>query len=48
MANWIARLQWNFLWGGLGDESKHHVEGWDTVCSLVVHGGLGIRKLAFL
>ena len=26
-------LQRNFLWGGLGDDSKHHLVNWYKVCS---------------
>ena len=29
----IEKLQGDFLWGGLGDEVKHHLVGWDTVCT---------------
>ena len=39
------KLQRNFLWGGLGDGFKHHLVGWDTVCSPLAHGGLGVRKV---
>ena len=45
MANRIERIQRNFLWGGLGEEFKHHLVGWDKVCSPLAGGGLGIQKL---
>ena len=45
MANQIARLQWNFLWGGLGDEPKFHLVNWTTVCAPLSSSGLGIRNL---
>jgi hypothetical protein len=41
----IERLQRNFLWGGLGDGYTHHLVSWDTVCSPLAHGGLGVRKV---
>uniref|UniRef100_A0A2N9GHA4 Reverse transcriptase domain-containing protein n=1 Tax=Fagus sylvatica TaxID=28930 RepID=A0A2N9GHA4_FAGSY len=41
----IEKLQQNFLWGGFGDGFKHHLVGWDTVCSPLAHGGLGVRKV---
>ena len=44
MANCIEKLQWNFLWGGLGDEPKFHLVRWATVCTPSL-GGLGIRKV---
>lgn len=31
VADRIERLQSNFLWGGMGEEFKHHLEGWDAV-----------------
>ena len=41
----IEKLQRDFLWGGLGDEVKHHLVGWDKVCTLKEAGGLGVRSL---
>ena len=29
----IEQLQRNFLWGGLGDDSKRHLVNWSKVCS---------------
>lgn len=45
VAKRIERLQRNFLWGGMGEEFKHHLVGWDTVCSPVEGDGLGAHKL---
>ena len=45
MANRIARLQRDFLWGGLGDEPKFHLVDWSTMCTPLSLGGLGIRNL---
>ena len=38
----------HFVWGGLGDEFKHHLVDWNTVCLPVAQGGLGILKVAFV
>jgi hypothetical protein len=35
VANWIECIQCNFLWGGMGEEHKLHLVGWDKVCSLI-------------
>ena len=45
VANRIARLQRDFLWGGLEDEPKFHLVDWSTMCTLLSSGGLGIRNL---
>ena len=45
MANRIEKFQWNFLWGGFGDEPKFHLVKWATVCAPISSGGLGIRKI---
>uniref|UniRef100_A0A2N9GAG5 Reverse transcriptase domain-containing protein n=1 Tax=Fagus sylvatica TaxID=28930 RepID=A0A2N9GAG5_FAGSY len=45
VAKRLEKLQRNFLWGGFGEESKHSLVNWDTVCSPIARGGLGIRLL---
>ena len=45
VANRIEKLQRNFLWGSFGDDPKIHLVKWDTVCSPISSGGLGIRKI---
>ena len=45
MTNQIAKLQWNFLRGGLGNEPKFHLVKWATVYSPISLSGLGIRKV---
>uniref|UniRef100_A0A2N9F7C8 Reverse transcriptase domain-containing protein n=1 Tax=Fagus sylvatica TaxID=28930 RepID=A0A2N9F7C8_FAGSY len=41
----IEKLQRDFLWGDMGDEVKHHLVGWDKVCTPKEVGGLGVRSL---
>ena len=41
----IEQIQRNFLWGGTNEAFKHSLVKWDTVCSPIVKGGLGVRKL---
>jgi hypothetical protein len=45
----IEKIQRDFLWGGggggLNDEAKLHLVDWDTVCTPISKGGLGIRKV---
>jgi hypothetical protein len=40
----LEKLQRDFLWDGLGEESKFHLVKWSKVCSPISDGGLGIRN----
>jgi hypothetical protein len=42
VAKRIEKTQRDFLWGGLNDETKPHLVDWDSVCSPISEGGLGI------
>jgi hypothetical protein len=46
VANRIEKIQRNFLWGGKEFGTNIHLLNWDTVCSPITQGGLGVRKLA--
>jgi hypothetical protein len=48
VAHRIEKLQRDFLWGGMGNDFKHHLVGWDKVCVLKAKGRLGIRSLVLL
>ena len=48
VAHRIEKLQRDFLWGGMGNDSTHHLVGWDKVCTPKAKGGLGIRSLVLL
>ena len=45
IAKRIEKLQRNFLWGGKKEGMTHHLLSWESVCSPIIYGGLGIRKL---
>ncbi|XP_035544454.1 uncharacterized protein LOC108983424 isoform X2 [Juglans regia] len=45
VAHRIEKLFREFLWGGLGEETKFHLASWNKVCSPVSGGGLGVRNL---
>jgi hypothetical protein len=45
VAHRIEKQQRNFSWGGMGEEFKHHLVGWDKVCIPKEKGGLGVRNL---
>jgi hypothetical protein len=45
VAKRIEQIQRKFLWGGSDDTFKHCLVKWDTVCSPIAKGGLGVRKL---
>jgi hypothetical protein len=40
----IEKLQWNFPWGGIGEEFKYHLVSWSKVCIPISEEGLGIRN----
>jgi hypothetical protein len=46
VANYIEKLQRDFLWGGIGEEIKYHLVSWSKVCSPISKGGLGIQNLS--
>ena len=43
----IEQVQRNFLWGGLVDDSKHHLVNWSKLCLPIQSGGLAIRNLRY-
>ena len=45
VAKRLEKFQRTFLWGGSGEDPKHSLVKWDTICSLIDKGGLGIRLL---
>jgi hypothetical protein len=45
VATRLEKIQRDFLWGGLGEESKIHLVRWSKVCSPISNGGLCIRNL---
>ncbi|KAJ9707156.1 hypothetical protein PVL29_002241 [Vitis rotundifolia] len=44
----LEKIQRDFLWGGGALERKPHLVNWDTVCSDIRKGGLGVRRLSNL
>jgi hypothetical protein len=45
VAKRIESIHCDFLWGGMGEEFKHHLVNWTKVCTPIREGGLGIRNL---
>jgi hypothetical protein len=45
VANYIEKLQRDFLWGGLNEQFKYHLVSWPKFCMQISEGGLGIRNL---
>ena len=41
----MEKLQQDFLWGGMGDESKFHLMKWADVCKPIQCGGFGVKNL---
>ncbi|KAJ9678923.1 hypothetical protein PVL29_020968 [Vitis rotundifolia] len=44
----LEKIQRDFLWGGGALERKPHLVNWDSVCSDIRKGGLGVRRLSTL
>jgi hypothetical protein len=42
VAKKLERLQREFLWSGMGDETKFHLVNWHRVCTPIKAGGLGV------
>jgi len=45
VAKRLERLQWEFLWSGMGDEAKFYLVNWHRVCTPLKAGGFGIRNV---
>lgn len=45
VGNRLERLQGNILWSGPGDKFKFSFVDWNTMCSLISNGGMGVHKL---
>lgn len=46
--NKLEKMKRDFLWEGQGEERKYHLVKWETVCSNVREGGLGLKRLGVL
>lgn len=46
IAHCFEKLQQDFLWGVLGEESQIHLVNWKTASELICVGGLGIRAFS--
>jgi hypothetical protein len=46
VANWLEKLQRDFLWSGLENEPKFHLVNWKKACTPIPLGGLGIKSLS--
>ncbi|RVW25474.1 putative ribonuclease H protein [Vitis vinifera] len=44
----LEKIQRDFLWGGGALERKPHLVNWESVCSDIRKGGLGVRRLSTL
>jgi hypothetical protein len=45
LAHRMEKIQRDFLWGGMGDGLKFHLVKWDTICTPISCGGLGVKHL---
>lgn len=48
VGNRLERLQGNMLWSGPGDKFKFPLVDWNTVCSPISNGGMGVHKLGIV
>jgi hypothetical protein len=45
VAKRIEKIQRDFLWGEMNDETKFHLVEWAKVCPTIDEGGLGLRNI---
>jgi hypothetical protein len=45
VAKKLERFQREFLWSGMGDETKFHLVNWHRVCFPIKAGGLGVHNV---
>jgi hypothetical protein len=43
VANCLDKIQKDFLWGGIGDETKFHLVNWNKICTPLHAGGLRVH-----
>lgn len=48
VANHIEKFQWDFLWGGVGDQFEFYLVSLSKICTLISSSGLRVRNLLFL
>ena len=48
VANWIEKLQRDFLWNGRSMENKFYLVDWKTVCKSKLERGLGLRPVMLM
>jgi hypothetical protein len=44
VANRLDKIQNDFLWGGIGNETKFHLVNWNKICTPLHAGGLGVHN----
>ena len=45
VAHRLEKIQRDFLWTGMGAETKFHLVSWSNICEPIQHGGLGVKDL---
>jgi hypothetical protein len=48
VARQLEKIQWDFLWGGVGEVTKLHLVNWKTVCQPMSWGDLGIKDVVYV